>query len=202
MREVPEDLARRLLAAGDEIGVSFDDVRMDQIAAVTGIPRATLYYYFAGKDDAIGFVLQAALADLAAAAAEVVDAPGDAATRFFDVIRAQLQHLADRPATSQMLISNLGKAGQLPDIAAQVEASFHTPIRKLLEQGVADGTLREVEDPELAASAFFGAVVVVGLRQLVVHGTVDVERVTSSLALMFGHGVAAPRPASPDNSIA
>ncbi len=190
VREVPESLADKLLGAAAEIGSSFDDVRMDDIASASGIPRATLYYYFAGKDDVLAFLLRAALIDLAESASQAVDREGDAATRLLAVIEAQLQHLADNPATSQLLIANLGKAGQLPDIAARIEAGFHTPVRKLLEEGVADGTIRAVEDPELGASAFFGAVLVVGLRLLVVDGTMDVTRVTASLAQMFWHGIA------------
>ncbi len=195
VREVPETLADKLRAAAAEIGSSFDDIRMDDIAAASGIPRATLYYYFAGKDDVLAFLLQTALVDLAESASKAVDGPGDAAARLLAVIEAQLQHLADNPATSQLLIANLGKAGQLPDITARIAAGFHTPVRKLLEEGITDGTLRATEDPEVAASAFFGAVIVVGLRSLVVDGTVDVSRVTASLAPLFWHGIA------PDSSI-
>ena len=50
-RAVPEALAGKLTAAAGDFAPSFDEVRMEDIAAASGVPRATLYYYFAGKDD-------------------------------------------------------------------------------------------------------------------------------------------------------
>ena len=45
------------------------------------------------------------------------------------------------------------------------------PVRKLLTEGAADGTLRELADEDLGATALFGAVLVIGLRALCVDGT-------------------------------
>jgi AcrR family transcriptional regulator len=193
MRPVPEDMAVKLEAAANSLGASFDDVRIDEIAELSGIPRATLYYYFRGKDEILAFLLRSALADLVAAAAHAVGGPGDAAERLSDLIAAQLDHLGSRPGTSQLLIANLGKAGRLPEIAAQLDAGFHGPVRKLLREGVDDGSLRDVGDPEVAASAFFGAVTAVGLRSIVVRGAVPVEHIADSLTSLFFDGVAQQR---------
>jgi len=194
MRPVPEEMAAKLEAAADSIGTSFDDVRIDEIAEASGIPRATLYYYFHGKDEILGFLLRSALTDLVAAATDAVHGPGDAAERLRALIAAQLRHLRSRPGTSQLLIANLGKAGQLPEIAAQLDDGFHGPVRKLLREGIDDGSLRDVGDPEIVASAFFGAVTAVGLRGIVVHGAVRVEEIMASLTPLFWGGVAAPEP--------
>lgn len=196
MREIPEHLGAKLLTAADEIGASFEDARMEEIASASGIPRATLYYYFSSKDEVLAFLLRATLTELADAVSRVVEGPGNAATRLLGVIRAQLAHMAANPATSQLLVANLGKAGSLPAIAAQVDAGFHAPVRKLLEEGVAEGTMRTIEELELGASALFGAIVVVGLRCLVIDGTIDVDRITASLAPMFWSGISSD-PSSP-----
>lgn len=151
MRPVPEDMAVKLEAAANSLGASFDDVRIDEIAELSGIPRATLYYDFRGKDEILASLLRSALADLVAAAAHAVGGPGDAAERLSDLIAAQLGHLGGRPGTSRLLIASLGKAGRLPEIAAQLDAGFHGPVRKLLREGVDDGSPRDVGDPEVAA---------------------------------------------------
>jgi hypothetical protein len=106
------------------------------------------------------------------------------------VIRAHLEHLNDHPAATQVLVANLGRAGRLPEIAARVTQGFEEPVRRLLAEGAEDGSLRAQADDELAATALFGAVLVIGLRSLVVEGSIDVDRVTELLDPMFWHGLA------------
>ena len=47
-------MAAKLLASAARL-TDMADVRMDDIAQASGIPRATLYYYFEGKDDILAF---------------------------------------------------------------------------------------------------------------------------------------------------
>ena len=104
------------------------------------------------------------------------------------VVRAQLAHLGDNPALAQLLTSNLGKASKLPDLAAAIDRAFHRPVRRLLAVGAEKGLLRQV-DPDLAATALYGAVTVVGLRQLVFEGNLDADAVTAQLVPMFWSGL-------------
>lgn len=51
MREVPDSIAGKLgPAAAVFAGRGFEHTRLEDLAVVTGVPRATLYYYFAGKE--------------------------------------------------------------------------------------------------------------------------------------------------------
>ena len=74
------------------------------------------------------------------------------------MIRAQLEHLNDHPAASQLLIANLGRAGKLPDIAAQVNQGFEEPVRRLLAEGAADGSLADPARRRPRRSRPFGAI--------------------------------------------
>src|SRR5688572_6308330 len=47
-REIPKPLAEKLTAAASSFGDAFEEARMHDIAEASGIPRATLYYYFPG----------------------------------------------------------------------------------------------------------------------------------------------------------
>ena len=58
-REEADALADKLTTAAAGFAVAFEDIRMEDIASAIGIPRATLYYYFAGKDDVLAFLLAA-----------------------------------------------------------------------------------------------------------------------------------------------
>jgi len=196
VREVPAEMAAKLNAAAPDLLTRFDELQMNDIAAAAGVARSSLYYYFTNKDDVLAYFLRAMLDDLTETTARAADAPGDPATRLGAVIRAQLEHLNRHPAASQLLIANLGRAGKLPDIAARVSQGFEEPVRTLLAEGAADGSLRSLADNDLGAAALFGAVLVIGLRSLVIEGHIDIDRVTEMIAPMFWHGIA-PSPDTP-----
>jgi AcrR family transcriptional regulator len=188
MRTVPDAMADKLMSTAGELVASWDDVRIDDIAATSGVPRATLYYYFSSKEDVLAFLLRRMLDRLTESVADADDEAMAVPERLAAVVRAQLAHLAEYPATAQLLTSNLGKAGKLPDIAAAINASFHEPVRRLLVLGGAEGSIRPV-DPELAATALYGAVTVVGLRCLVIEGGIDVAAVSEQILPMFWSGL-------------
>jgi AcrR family transcriptional regulator len=197
-RKLPPALLDKLTTAAARFAVSFDTARMDDIATASGIPRATLYYYFAGKDDILAFILQSMLDDLRVSVDTALNVGGDAPTRLRAVVRAQLAHLAANPAAAQLLLMNLGRAGRIGVIAAGVDGGFHVPVRNLLADGVAAGELDDI-DIDMAATAIYGAVTIVGLQALVATGALDVDDVADRLLSLLWSGVAAtqangPRP--------
>lgn len=193
---VPEALADKLAAAADEFAASFEDVGMGDIAKASGIPRATLYYYFAGKDDVLAFLLRSMLDDLRVSVATALEIEGDTRTRLLGVVRAQLAHLGANPATSQLLLMNLGKAGRLGAIASGVNDGCHAPVRKILADGVRDGALLDI-DIQVAATAIYGAVTIVGLQSLVLDGEIDVDGLAESLFPIFWDGIVRPSATRP-----
>lgn len=51
MRRIPRQIAERLPAAADLFAdKGLNDSKIEDVAAATGVPKATLYYYFAGKE--------------------------------------------------------------------------------------------------------------------------------------------------------
>jgi len=187
-RSVPAPMADKLLATAGELALSWDEVRTEDIAEASGIPRATLYYYFSSKDEILQFLLTRMLERLTDAVAAAEDPDAAIPDRLAAVVRAQLAHLGEFPATAQLLTANLGKAGKLPDLAAGINAAFHEPVRRLLALGAANGTLRPV-DPEIAATALYGAVTVIGLRSLVIDNHLDVDEVSGQILPLFWSGI-------------
>jgi TetR/AcrR family transcriptional regulator len=196
MREPPAEMATKLRAAAETLLSSFDDIQMAEIAAAAGVARSSLYYYFTNKDDILAFFLRAMLDELAEATTAAANSPGDPPTRLAAVVRAQLEHLDRHPAASQQLIAHLGRAGHLTDIAARINNGFEEPVRRLLVEGAQDGTLRPLPDAELGATALFGAVLVIGLRSLIVNGHIAVDEVMDLIGPMFWQGIA-PAPDTP-----
>lgn len=162
---------------------------MEDVASASGVPRATLYYYFAGKDDVLAFLLQSMLDDLQVSVDTALGVDGDPHTRLRAAMSAQFGHLAANPAGAQMLIMNLGRAGRLGVISSGINDGFHAPVRQILADGISAGELVDV-DLDVTATALFGAVTAVGLRSLVRTGTIDVDATTDRLFTVFWSGMA------------
>src|SRR5712691_7707331 len=91
MRAVPDGIAERLDGAARVFADhGFDQTRIEQLAEATGIPRATLYYYFAGKEDILAWLLRRMLAANAEAVARAAEGPGSARERLEAVVLAKL----------------------------------------------------------------------------------------------------------------
>lgn len=190
MREVPASIAAKLPAAAAVFAAQgYDAAKIDDLAKHVGVPRATLYYYFSGKADILAFLLRSLLDDVAAEVQRALSGDGDGLSRLRSALHAQLHVLAASPETAQLLIANLGRAGRLGDIAVAVDAAFHGPVRAILRDGVEDGSIRPI-DVERAASALFGAVILTGLHEIVVHGRLDPDDVLRDVSTVVLDGLA------------
>lgn len=166
-----------------------DGTSIKDVSELIGVPRATLYYYFAGKEDILAFLLQSLLDDIARRVADAL-ASGDAAIhRLRAVLATQLEVLGANPDAAQLLVANLGRVGRLSDIASAVDAAFHEPVRDLLAAGAADGSLRPV-NVERTASAIFGAVALVGLHEILFRGALDPSEVLEDVEELLLRGLA------------
>ncbi len=192
MKQVPQAIAAKLaLAAPVFAEHGFEAAKIDDVARAIDVPRATLYYYFSGKEDILAFLLQAMLAEVATQVQLAVRTEGSGRERLRAVLRAQLEVLGGNPDTAQLLVTNIGRAGRLTEIAAAVDSAFHAPVRDTLAEGSKDGSLREV-DVERTASALFGAVLLVGLREILLHGSLSPDEVLADVEVVVMDGLATP----------
>ena len=121
-KDIPSHVADRLPAAASVFAHDgVDHARVADIVDATGIPRATLYYYFAGKEDILCYLVRYWLEVLA-------DAVRNAATstsqwsRLENAIAAQIDAMIRDPATTQVVMANLGRVAQLPDVASEASS--------------------------------------------------------------------------------
>ena len=123
MRQVPEAIAERLEAAAAVFADrGFSETRIEDIAEATGVPRATLYYYFAGKEDILAWLLRRTLAAAAeAVAAAIRPRSRPAGQRLAAVVDAQLRVMAEHPDACRALAADAGRVGRIPEIAAAIQ---------------------------------------------------------------------------------
>lgn len=178
-RAVPASVANKLYAATDLIAHSgLANTKIEDIAAASGVPKATLYYYFTGKDDILSFLLRDSLAVLAQEVAGAADAPGSGRDRLAAVIIVQIKHTMDRPGSSRALVGDLGRAIRLPELATAVQEAFYDPIARVLQAGAADGSLRPLEDPQTGAVSIFGAIMMTAM----LHNVIKSDKAVTDIA--------------------
>lgn len=191
MKEIPAAMAAKLSGAAAVIAErGLDESKMDDLASAAGVPKATLYYYFSGKEEILTFLLRDVLHRLTEEVAIATTAPGTAAERFSAVIRAQLGIMAEQPDVCRALVGDLGRAARMADITEMIDDAFIRPVQQLLDEGVRDGSLAATSDPRLAAIAVFGALAMTGLSHLVRGGTWLVEETASMLIELLTSGLA------------
>lgn len=197
MRELPDSIRSRLGAAAAVFASQgFDATRIEDLADATGVPKATLYYYFTGKEDILAHLLGAMLETIRDKVKQATSTPGTARERLERVVAAQLEVMAANPAACQALISELGRAGRIPETAAAINEAFHAPVQGLLADGAADRTLRKMRNPEATASAVFGAVTLAGLHEILVAGTLQPKSLARDVLALVLDGLAAAAPAA------
>ncbi len=190
MRAVPEQIATQILEAAELFAVrGLDDTKMEDIAAATGVPKATLYYYFDGKADILAFLFHAVLDEVAVAVTAAATGPGLAADRLRRVVVAHLEVFRRMPMASRALQFDLGRAARVPELATRAEASFVAPVRELLAQGARDGSLRPVPHPAITATAIMGAVTTTGMNVLAMDSKRSVRMVADVVVALVLDGL-------------
>jgi AcrR family transcriptional regulator len=189
-RDVPPAMAERLRkAAATFAEMGFEAARIDDLSAATDVPSSTIYYYLAGKEGLLEFLLADWLDAVARSVAEAVQGLGDAPApeRLRAVIGAQLGLMRAQPATCRVLLAENGRIARLPDIAEGIQAAFHRPVEKVLLEGQDEGSIRDV-DVEVTTAAVYGAVTFAGLHFLVTDRDIA-EDLAERLAVMVLGGI-------------
>ncbi|MDG4664677.1 TetR/AcrR family transcriptional regulator [Mycobacterium sp. 236(2023)] len=190
-RQVPASVATKLYAASDVIAAKgLENTKIEDIAKASGVPKATLYYHFAGKDEILAFLLKDSLAVMAAEVADAADSAGSGRDRLAAVIRVHVQHTMRRPGSSRALVGDLGRAIRLPELATAVQEVFYDPITRVLRAGAEDGSLRAVRDPGSDAVSIFGAVILTAMLHNVIDSETSEKTVADGVVELLMNGLA------------
>lgn len=192
MREVPKGMRAKVLAAAELIADrGLDGTKMEDIAAKTSVPKATLYYYFSGKEDILAFLFNEVLDEVATAIDVAVRAEGTAAERLGKLVREHLGVFETYPAASRALQFDLGRAARTPTINDRAEGAFRQPVRQLLEEGAVDGSLRSVRHPGIVATAILGTITNVGINAIASHPGRSADDITDDIVTFLLEGIGA-----------
>jgi AcrR family transcriptional regulator len=187
---VPTAIAAKLPRAAELIADrGLDQTKIEELAEVTGIPKATLYYYFTGKEEILVFLLRDLLTGVADTVAIAIESDGSAAQRLTRVVRAQLAVMAEQPAVWRALAADFGRAYRLPELAEALATAYYEPVERLLAEGAADGSLRGIDNAGAVSMAIFGAATWAGLQNLLTEESLDVDQLAGLVTSFILHGV-------------
>jgi AcrR family transcriptional regulator len=185
-------MREKVLAAADLFAVQgLDATKMEEIAAATGVPKATLYYYFEGKEDILSFLFAEILDEVSRAIHDAVHRQGDASERLAAAIEAHLGVFERFPMASRALQFDLGRAARMPHIAERVKIAFAEPVHDLLLEGERDGSIRRLDDPWLVTTAILGTITTTGINFLTIPPSRKSKKVARDLVDFVLAGVAA-----------
>lgn len=180
MKRLPEDISQKLLEASEKLSGTNLDVSIDDIAQLADIPRATLYYYFSGKDDLLGFFLSDKLNRASVAVQKAIATEGSVVKRLEATLGAVMQVMAEHPTLCTEMPVAIKEAGKFEDVVNGAERLMLAPFRELLIEGKASGEL-SIPDVNTTATALMGAVNMVAMFELVQTGTLNVDRANDAL---------------------
>ena len=167
VKSPPVDLAERLIAASPEI-LGQPEPRLEDVASTVGVARTTLYYYFSGRDDLVGFLLARHLQHGADVIQQAGEGAGSPATKLQDVTVALIEFIAAHPGLCAGLLATLGAAGRTDEVLQANEALIASPVRDLVTAGIAAGDLRD-GDPTDITNALLGGILLAVLARTVQH---------------------------------
>ena len=192
MRPIPEAIAAKVMAAAELFAErGLDGAKMSEILAVTGIPRATLYYHFEGKEAVFSYMCSVVFDAFEEAVSAAFNGPGNGAERLSRVIRAQIDLYATYPNALQALHLDLGRAARRPELVERAARTYIRPLADLLEEGAADGSLRTFSKPRAVAAAILGSVTIAAEQTLSSTDEHAVSALHEEMTSLFLRGVQA-----------
>jgi len=159
MRKVPAQIASQLQNALPLIAEQgLEQTKIDEIADTSGVPKATLYYYFSGKEEILAFLFEDMLTAIADQAAIAMGTDGTARERLEAVVKTQIRLLVENRALGTALIGDLGRVARTPSLIEALQAAFYAPVEDLISEGFEDGSIRNLPNALLGSMAIFGSV--------------------------------------------
>lgn len=149
------DAAQKLLACNGYAGLS-----MRELAAKSGVAKATIYHHFQDKDALFYATLERDMARVHERLVTAANQETGAVAKISAVIRVYVSLMRERRTVLISVLHELSrKAGDLCTFIYERRSHYFTTIGTILEEGVADGTFRplNVEQTSLALIGMINA---------------------------------------------
>ena len=134
----------------------YHNTSLDDIAAALGVTKPTVYYYVSNKEQLLFQCFLAGLEPIRLALRRAEQAPGSGRERLREVIRDYAVAIASDSGWCMVRAEHQDLGSELGAQVRSLKAEIDRGIRRLLQDGIADGSIAPL-DPKLAAFAIAGA---------------------------------------------
>jgi AcrR family transcriptional regulator len=134
----------------------YHNTSLDDIALALGVTKPTVYYYVANKEQLLFECFRAGLQPIRAALAEVRNSGGSSRDRLRRVIADYARAIASEYGWCMVRAEHQDLGPELSARVRALKSEIDQGIRRLLRQGVDDGTIQPC-DPRITAFAIAGA---------------------------------------------
>ena len=189
MKKLPPALAEKLLEASAQMPEGSGlDVSVDEIARMTGVPRATLYYYFSGKDDLVQFFLTDLMERTRVAIQKAAATEGSVEDGLRDVMTGIIGAFAEYPKMCMELPAAIKAGPDYAEVMLKMDEAVMTPLRDVLIEGKTSEQL-SYQDVDTAANAIMGALHMVSMTRLLRTGHLDADETAAAVVPQLINGL-------------
>jgi len=150
-RRIPEERPNQILDAALQVfsEKGLEGARMEDIAEVAGVSKATIYLYFPSKVDVFREMIRRAIDGLARTTLETRG--GGAPSEDLRALIGAFWREVRSPRFEAMYRLVRAKVNDFPELAREFALQVRVPIsrvaREILDRGVADGSFRPGDNP-------------------------------------------------------
>lgn len=124
----------------------YENSSVADLAAALGVSKAGIYHYFTTKQDIYDAIVLEVLGGLMTAVSQAVDEAGSAPDRLRGFMLAHARYFEQHNAEFvTMLIGYSGMALTESEEAVERRNAYEKLLRSILEQGVAQGSFRQID---------------------------------------------------------
>lgn len=173
----------------------FHAVSLDEVAERLNVTKPTLYYYVKSKDEILAECVRSGLELMQEAIARSDQAGGTAIDKLVAAMRTYAEIVTMDFGKCLIRVGEDPLPPESRRAVRRLKAEIDSEFRHLIEQGIAEGSLRDV-DPKLAAFTLAGALSWIG-RWYRADGPLTPDQIAEQCIGVLMGGLALPPPGKP-----
>ncbi len=169
----------------------YNGVSMREISQLTGVTKPAIYYYFRSKEEIYKKLLESALKYIHENLKRIMDKDLPVRDKLVEIIKIRFHDCLQYPEFVQFFISLITSAEKLSFLEEFKEEALKSKenLVRLIQSGVDDGEFGPSVNPEIAAVAIDGTVLVYILKQLNSDEIILSDQLASEIMEMFFKGL-------------
>lgn len=169
----------------------YHETTVDEVAQAAGVAKGTIYYHFENKEELYLTVIQKGIDLFKEQLRQAMAAGATTRDQIENMINCQIDFFErEQDLVSLFLTELFGNDPQRNLLASRMLTECLQIIRSCIDQGISDGTLRQV-DPETTTSSLFGMIVISALHYTRYHLPIPRGQVGAGIAEIFFQGTGA-----------